>query len=260
MGKTNFKTRYSFRRRRRRLYRKLPDEVVDEALASSTLGEITDRPATSIMSVTGKKMELLGLGISPDMMESEANAISESNDLLIFVQMSSLNLLLSFSCCPLCKQSGITFSLIGCKEMGFAVKGKLFCGNCEQSFAESYFSETVGGSQSSKALFEVNLRSAFAFMGIGCGYSDIRDWSTVMNTSIYMSKLAFQGSKNNIIAGSRESFEEIAKRSCEKVHERYGELGIVPDKDDMLDIAISFDGSWHRHGHSSHNGLGVVSF
>ena len=258
MGKTKFKTRYSFRGRRRRQYRKLPIEVVDETLTSSTPGDITDRPATSIMSATGKKMELLGLGISPDMMEIKANAISEPKDLFIFVQMSSLNRLLSFSCCPLCKQSGITFSLIDGKEMGFAVKGKLFCSNCEQSFAESYLSERVGGSQSSKAPFEVNLRSTFAFMGIGCGYSAIRDWSTVMNTSSYMSKLAFQGSKNNIIAGSRESFEEIAKRSVEKIRERYRELGIVPDKDDVLDVAVSFDGSWHRRGHSSHNGLGVV--
>ena len=112
MGKINLKTRYSFRGRRRRLYRKLPNEVVDETLTSSTLGEITDRPATSIMSVTGKKMELLGLGISPDMVEIKANAISESKDLLIFAQMSSLNQLLSFSCCPLCKQNGITFPLI----------------------------------------------------------------------------------------------------------------------------------------------------
>ena len=142
--------------------------------------------------------------------------------------------------------------------MGFAVKGKLFCGNCEQSFAESYFIETVGGSQSSKAPFEVNLRSAFVFMGIGCGYSAIRDLSAVMNTPIYMSKLTFQGSKNNIIAGSRESFEEIAKRSVEKIRERYRELGIVPDKDDVLDVAVSFDGSWHRPGNSSHNGLVVV--
>ena len=126
MGKTKFNTRYSFRGRRKRQYRKLPIEVVDETLTSSTPGEITDRPATSIMSATGKKMELLGLGISHDMMEIKANAISEPKDLFMLVQMSSLNRLLSFSCYPSCKQSGIMFSLIDGKEMGFAVKGKLF--------------------------------------------------------------------------------------------------------------------------------------
>ena len=96
-------------------------------------------------------------------------------------------------------------------------------------------------------------------MGIGCGYSAIRDWSTVMNTPSYLSKLAFQSAKSNIISGSRESFEEISRRSVEKIRERYGELGIVPDKDDVLDIAVSYEGSWHRRGHSSHTGLGVVS-
>ena len=258
MGKTKFKTRYSFRGRRKRQYRKLPIEVVDETLASYTPVEVTDRPVTSIKSATGKKMELLGLGISPDMMEIKANDIPKPTDSFMIVQMSSLNRLLCFACCPLCKQSGITFSLMDGKEMGFAVKGKLVCNSCEQYFAESYLSERVGGSQSSKVPFEVNLRSTFALMGIGCGYSAIRDWSTVMNTPSYLSMLAFQSAKSNIIPGSRESFEEISRRSVEKIRERYGELGIVPDKDYVLDIAVSYDGSWHRRGHSSHNGLGVV--
>ena len=91
-------------------------------------------------------MELLGLGISPDMMDIKANNIPKPTDSFMIVQMSSLNRLLSFACCPLCKQSGITFSLMDGKEMGFAVKGKLVCTSCEQSFAESYLSERVSGS------------------------------------------------------------------------------------------------------------------
>ena len=192
------------------------------------------------------------------MMEIKVNAVAKPADSLVIVQMWSLNRLLSFACCPTCKQSGITFSLVDRKEMGFAVKCRLFCGLCEQSFSEAFLSERVGGSKSSKAPFEVNVRSTFAFMGIGCGYSAIRDWSSVMNTPSCMSKLAFQGAKSNIISGGRKSFEEISKRSVEKIHERYGELGILLDKDIVLDNAVSYAGSWNHRGNSSHNGLGVV--
>ena len=56
-------------------------------------------------------------------------------------------------------------------------------------------------------------------MGIGCGYRANRDWSRVMNTPSYLSKLAFQGAKSKIISGSRESSEEISRRSVKKIHE-----------------------------------------
>ena len=88
-------------------------------------------------------------------------------------------------------QSGITLSPMDGKEMSFAVKGKLFCGTCEQFFTYSYLHERVGNLQSSRVPLEVNLRSTLAFMGIGCGYSTIKDWSTVMNTPSYMRTLAF---------------------------------------------------------------------
>ena len=103
-------------------------------------------------------------------------------------------------------------------------------------------SETVGGSQSGKVPFEVNVRSTFAFIGISCDCSAIRDWASVMNSPGCMSKLAFQSAKGNIISGGWKSFE-ISKRSLEKIRKRYGELGILPDKENVLDIAVSYDGS-----------------
>ena len=72
------------------------------------------------------------------MMEITVNAVAKPADSFVIVQKSSLNRLLSFACCPTCKQSGTTFSLVDGKEVGFAVKGRLFCGLCEQSFQKPF--------------------------------------------------------------------------------------------------------------------------
>eukprot|EP00112_Aurelia_sp_Birch-Aquarium-sp1_P018043 Seg4246.3 transcript_id=Seg4246.3/GoldUCD/mRNA.D3Y31 product="hypothetical protein" protein_id=Seg4246.3/GoldUCD/D3Y31 len=40
----------------------------------------------------------------------------------------------------------------------------------------------------------------------------------------------------------------------EKIVEEYWQIGIVADDDEILDIDVSFDGSWQKRGHSSHNG------
>ena len=43
------------------------------------------------------------------------------------------------------------------------------------------------------------------------------------------------------------------------VHQTYADIGGLPDSDGILDISVSFDGSWQRRGHSFHNGITTVS-
>ena len=44
------------------------------------------------------------------------------------------------------------------------------------------------------------------------------------------------------------------KSHCQK----YAEVGVLPDNDNNLDIAVSFDGTWQKRGHSSHSGAAAV--
>lgn len=39
---------------------------------------------------------------------------------------------------------------------------------------------------------------------------------------------------------------------------KYEENGVVPDENGILDIQVSFDGSWLTRGHRSHVGVGAV--
>ena len=90
---------------------------------------------------------------------------------------------------------------------------------------EGYLSERIGGSHSTNRPFEVNTRSVFAFMGIGCGYTAMRDWSTIMNFPNCPSEYAYQTTKEKLITASKETFDEVATQSVEVIRQKHAELG-----------------------------------
>src|ERR1043165_5850191 len=44
----------------------------------------------------------------------------------------------------------------------------------------------------------------------------------------------------------------------QKVVEAYHDVGVHPDANGILDIEISFDGSWQKRGYISHNGVAAI--
>ena len=58
--------------------------------------------------------------------------------------------------------------------------------------------------------------------------------------------------------GSVETMEKIRDKSPENIIIAYKDVGIIPSDGGILEIAVPFDGAWHRRGHSSHVGLPVV--
>ena len=58
--------------------------------------------------------------------------------------------------------------------------------------------------------------------------------------------------------GSQETFQKVRDKSVKTIFKEYESLGVVPDDNGVRNIAVSFDGSWQKRGHSSHNGIGSV--
>eukprot|EP00795_Rhopilema_esculentum_P016781 gene16781-8241_t len=73
-----------------------------------------------------------------------------------------------------------------------------------------------------------------------------------------MSKDSYQGSQNKLHEGSKVTCEAIMKKSAKAIFQTYGEMGVKPDMHGVLNIGVSFDGTWQKRGHSSHNGAGAV--
>ena len=182
----------------------------------------------------------------------------EDEDSFLLVQVLSLSKLFSSLLCPHCFHSGLTFELSPIKSHGFAWIGKVLCPSCDIVVKQQLLCERSDRSESTKSPFEVNMRAIVAFRGIGCGYSAIKEWCEIMNMLFSFSQNTFNKINGKLNIASKETFNEIRQQSVVAVRDAYREIGVFPDVSGILDVAVSFDGAWHRGGHSSHNGLASV--
>ena len=121
-----------------------------------------------------------------------------------------------------------------------------------------FLCDRVGGEQSTRQPFEVNTRAVVAFRGIGCGFTAVKDWCSLMNMPNSMSKCTYTARQTEIHAASVDTVAKVMEKSVSSIRSAYQDMGIIEDKDGIMDIAVSFDGAWHRRGFSSHTGVASV--
>ncbi len=92
------------------------------------------------------------------------------------------------------------------------------------------------------------------FRSIGCGKLALNSSCSSMNMPCLIPKASYQKSQES----NRPTSETLEKSESVAVVKRYEEIGGEPDQDWILDIGVSFDGTWQKRGHSSHNGVGPV--
>ena len=258
MGKTKFNRFKGTRKRKRNrsVIIAAPDlraTLVRPTPTETVRGDKDENPSTS-----ARKLDYFNLNLNEMIEMTSQGKPVDSSGCFLLVHTTSLNKLISGLCCPSCKQTGMVFKTHDEKHRGFAAKGYIYCKKCESVVGEEYLSEKAGESQTPNDPFEVNVRAVFAFMGIGCGFNAMKDWSTLMNLPNSPNKFTYRGVKEKIVTGSKETFNEVSAISVDIIRRTYENNGMLPDKDGILDIAVSYDGTWQKRGHSSHNGAAVV--
>eukprot|EP00112_Aurelia_sp_Birch-Aquarium-sp1_P002811 Seg1311.5 transcript_id=Seg1311.5/GoldUCD/mRNA.D3Y31 product="hypothetical protein" protein_id=Seg1311.5/GoldUCD/D3Y31 len=243
---------YLGRRRNRRIMKQK-----QEVMSTPQRIDPHEDPQEGSSSTSARKMNLFGITLDSIQCERKINegAVNEIEDCFFIAQLSSLVSLLTKVLCPVCKSQSVQFELSNSKANGFAMKGQLNCTTCNESIVEDYLCQRVGGAKSTRAPFEVNSRATLAFRGIGCGFSAMKEWCGVMNMPYAMSQDAYTAHHNKIHKASIEMAKILQDDSAKPIREAYKDIGVLPDKNGFLEIAVSFDGAWHRRGHSSHNGL-----
>ena len=79
-----------------------------------------------------------------------------------------------------------------------------------------------------------------------------------MNMPYDISYNLYSKNHQKIAEASADTFKDIVVKSKGAITEAYKAVGVVPDEDGILNSGVSFDGSWQRRGHSSHNGMACV--
>ena len=63
---------------------------------------------------------------------------------------------------------------------------------------------------------------------------------------------------NKIGNAATKTFKSISQQSRNIICKAYEKTGLYEDNKGILDIAVSYDGTWQKRGYSSHNGAASV--
>ncbi|KAG0428678.1 hypothetical protein HPB47_024356 [Ixodes persulcatus] len=64
----------------------------------------------------------------------------------------------------------------------------------------------------------------------------------------------FQGISRKVHRAAMDAARDVMREAAQAVRKEKG----AGDSDELVDVAVSFDGTWHKRGHTSHFGLGAA--
>ena len=170
-------------------------------------------PATA-GSTTAKKLEAFGISAEKLYKPLRPSRDGEDTaDCYFFMQLSCLKDILSKLACPTCHSVGLVYRLLPDSYHGFSSRGLVSCPACSEEIDEQFTCKRVGGSESSRSPFDINMRATMAFRGIGCGYAAMSEWSGTMNMPSHLSQNAYTSNHSKLQTASKETFKVIVAES-----------------------------------------------
>ncbi|XP_015124356.1 uncharacterized protein LOC107046281 [Diachasma alloeum] len=142
------------------------------------------------------------------------------------------------------------------KVFGAAAKLRVECLCCSDIMSQTYTSSRVD-TTSQRPPFEINRRMIDGFLSCGLGHAAMKKFAVSVNTNIVQET----NYKKHFTALSKQ-YEmmraEVLPKSRAAVRKFYMALDPNLTDDSIIDICMSFDGSWHRRGHISLYGVAAV--
>ncbi|XP_055882678.1 uncharacterized protein LOC129925822 [Biomphalaria glabrata] len=170
---------------------------------------------------------------------------------------------MSDALCPNCFQSSLTIRVIKDENMGFASKLKLCCRSSSCGYTKSKFSSPrIQKSNCSNVAFEINTKMVLYSHEIGKGFTSLQTFSSVLGIS-GISQRAFKDHDNKITDCEVESGEDMLYRTANAIRQAYAETdddireAIERGENPLIDISVSYDGTWQKRGFTSLYGVGV---
>lgn len=178
------------------------------------------------------------------------------------VDSSQLNQLLEDKWCPLCGEASLTVKY-GDKQ-GFSRILDLLCENCDYKRSETT-SQRQQGSDKKNVCFDINQRMVLLCVELGGGYQTLQKLCAILGMPNMTEGTYARLQKQVCDAEIKSFYSELLPRVVEVVKDAYRSEEPNRDApqewnvdDGILSIDVSFDGTWHRRGHASHYGVGVI--
>ena len=152
--------------------------------------------------------------------------------------------------CSVCKSVG-DHSLVAGLKKGLAIQYKLVCDRCEEVSFTQFSSPFVLEAK----MYDINARFVYACKNAGIGYNQACGFITDLNLPLPMESGPFQENLKKLHTACEKAMEEHKRLVRGLVREMHNP---AVDDDSVVDVCVSFDGSWQKRGHTSHNGVATA--
>lgn len=222
------------------------EEQSETTLPSSSTDSAFDQKLTTT-NASRRKMSLFrSQGVASISSSSSQAKLQSFGSRLVTLEF--LHSLVGVLACP----SDVAVSEGFCK--GLASNFEEACKGCKAEIITSFTSPKATDGYS----FHVNPRFVYSCKSNGMAYKKGTSFIADMNLPKTISTSAFT-SKLSTLANSCETALEHHLKSVRRiVKAEYIKSGECKCVNNVIDITVSYDGTWHKRGHTSHNGVGIA--
>ena len=161
-----------------------------------------------------------------------------------FMDLQILNSVISDLTCPECKSKKLKLQENVGRKKGLASSLYVFCCECE------YKNDFYTSRQQSDTSFDVNKRIVYTMRSCGQGYSGISILCALMDMPKPMTANNYDKLAKRFANVTQEVAEETMNDCADEIRSNAPES----NDDDIVDTAISHDGTWQRRGYASLSG------
>ena len=157
--------------------------------------------------------------------------------------MEILSNIISILCCPECTKPCLKLSERFSHKNGLS---SLLVISCECGYKRDFYTSSSCGKS-----YDINRRTVYTMRACGQGYRGIEKFCALMNMPRPMTNRCY----DKIVTTVSNSAQLVAKETMEDAAK---EIRNFSDNTEIVDTAVSCDGSWQRRGYSSLNGVVTV--
>lgn len=155
-----------------------------------------------------------------------------------------------------CKNAQILFIEDHAKRYG---QSALFCLQCSKCKKKTYLptSRSTGNSGDAIHTTDINRRLVYAASETGIGREGMATICSILNMPQPMSSKSWNDHTNALYTAHKEAVEKHLKSTRARLRRKLKkETPTITDK--VMDIAVTFDGTWSKRGHTPNYGFGFV--
>lgn len=157
--------------------------------------------------------------------------------------------------CSVCFEKSVRAAIT--ERHGLCIKVVLHCESCESVLSENYSSPRLDTQSNYRAGFVVNRNAVESTNNIGVGFAALQKFYANCKVQTMTSK-TFRQHLNSISEEANKLELKVLNEARDAVRKAHTEKDNSLFNKKIIDIATSYDGTWHKRGHTSLYGVGLA--